>query len=185
MTIYGLDIAADLDRARAELQAARATITQLEHALDQAVEDLASERATVESLRVSRRHLREQAEAAQIRAARDATNRPAPTSPSAHPTLPDWVERWLVPNIERDTGTKLRWCRRWHEHPEAVWRLHACWQDYERMHNDPRSGITLFARNSLDPQLALLMSATGPFSACSSDRHEPVRTLPQTDWSRS
>ena len=71
---------------------------------------------------------------------------------------------------------------RWHEHPEAVWRLTAMWNDWERGWSRPDGGPTMWARNSLHPHLDQLTVGHGPFSACSPQRHEPARTLPATDW---
>ncbi|MGB7980679.1 MAG: DUF4913 domain-containing protein, partial [Candidatus Nanopelagicales bacterium] len=77
---------------------------------------------------------------------------------------------------------RQRWCTQWYEHPEARWRLTALWQDYERTWTKPDSGVTLYARTSLAHHLGELFSPTGPFSSCSPERHEPIRTLPRTTW---
>lgn len=177
-----LAAAAKLDELDKKLSEARATLADRDHALDQAYIDLESERAQGEALRARISRLEKRTEAERVATARDAA-RPVATGPGTYPTLAAWVDGWLVPNTERSIGSKLRWCRSWHEHPEAVWRLTAAWQDFERSWANPTSGVTNFARNSLSYHLGELMAGDGPFAACSPDRHEQVQTLPTTSWS--
>lgn len=176
-----LALAAQLSQLQGDLAAARATIAAQEHALDQNHEDLTSARATTDALRARVTQLTQETEAAQVAAARAAARPPA-TGAGTYPDLRSWVDGWLVTHIERDIATKMRWCPWWHEHPEAVWRLTALWQDFDRAWTDPRSGVTGYSRNSLAHHLDQLLSAAGPFSACSPQRHEPPRPLPATQW---
>ena len=177
-----LAAASKLDDMGRKLADARATLAERDHVLDQAYTDLESERAQGEALRARITRLEKRTEAERVATARDAA-RPAATGPGTYPTLAAWVDGWLVVNTERSIGSKLRWCCRWHEHPEAVWRLTAAWQDFERSWANPTSGVTNFARNSLSYHLTELMAGDGPFAACSPDRHEQVHTLPTTAWS--
>lgn len=165
-----------------QLAQAQTAIAATEHALDQALEDLASERSQSETLRSRVARLERAARAAeaqQIEAARAAA-RPTPTGPGSYPDLRTWVDQWLLRNIERDVAGQQRWCVHWHQHPEALWRLTALWQDYERSWSNPQSGITGFSRNSLAHHLPELLAPGGPFAGCSPEQHEPARRLPQT-----
>ena len=164
--------------ARAEAAEARAD--SLEAAVDQARADLDSKNAHIAALHDRLTQAQRAAEADQVAAARAAA-RPA-TGTGTYRSVADWVEGWLLGRIERDIGTRLRWCPRWHEHPEAVWRLTAMWNDWERGWSRPDGGPTMWARNSPHPHLDQLTVGHGPFSACSPQRHEPARTLPATDW---
>lgn len=161
-----------------QLGQARADLATRDTGLEQALADLDSQRATTAALHNKVTTLTRQAEADQVASARAAA-RPA-TGPHTYPDLRSWVDGWLIPNTERDIGTRQRWCTQWPHHPEAVWRLTALWQDYERTWAKPDSGVTMFARNSLAHHLGELLNPTGPFSGCSPERHEPIRTLPDT-----
>lgn len=172
--------AARMQQLDDELTAARQTIDDHGLALDQARLELSSEQATSAALRAQVAKLTRAAEAQQVNAARRAAQPAA--GKTTYPTLRHWVDGWLLGHIERDIGTRLRWCSRWHEHPEAVWRLDSLWADWERMYAEPISGASNWSRNSLGHHLYELIAASGPFSACAPHSHEPARTLPTTDW---
>jgi Domain of unknown function (DUF4913) len=90
----------------------------------------------------------------------------------------DWVTDRLIPMLERTTGTQLRWCTTWWAHPEVVSRFEACWRAWETLRLEPTLGMSVWYRDHLDPMLAVVMSGSGPFAACTPDRHAPVVPLP-------
>ena len=91
-----------------------------------------------------------------------------------------WVTEWFAPVIERrlqsgrGSTPGLYWCEFWWDHPEAIFRLYAIWREWEKA----RAGDTMsaWARDHLDPHLAVLTSELGPFGGCEpgSDKHEPI-----------
>ncbi len=49
-----------------------------------------------------------------------------------YPTLPQWVDEWLLPVYRRSvSGHRRAWCPQWWQHPEAVARLEALWRAWE------------------------------------------------------
>jgi hypothetical protein len=90
--------------------------------------------------------------------------------------LATWVEHLLIPVYGREVSATAPWCARWWEHPEAVARLHAAWLAWQGL-TDPRTGAvtgpSIWHRDHLDPMLAQLRSAQGPFAACT--------TIPDVD----
>ncbi len=89
-----------------------------------------------------------------------------------------WVAGFFAPTFARPVGGEARWCPRWTEHPEAVYRLEALWRTWEVARHDPRTGAALWLRDHLDPQLAVLLSSRGPFAQCTPLRHEVPAALP-------
>ena len=77
----------------------------------------------------------------------------------------------------RATSPTVRWCPRWWDHAEAIYRLEALWRTWELYRLEPRLGIASWLRDYLDPQLAALTSPTGPFAQCTDDRHSPIKPL--------
>lgn len=94
----------------------------------------------------------------------------APVTP-AFSTLEDWVTGFFLPTFRRQFGGELRWCTRWHDHPEALLRLEALWRSWEALRLDPTLGIATWLTNYADPQLAVLLHRSGTFASCALDRH--------------
>jgi hypothetical protein len=88
-----------------------------------------------------------------------------------YPTLTEWVDGRLIPNLERQAGNQHRWCNQWAEHPEAVARLEACWRAWETLRLDPTLGMSVWYRDHHDPCINALAGGTGPFSSCTITRH--------------
>lgn len=102
----------------------------------------------------------------------------AAASTPRYETLDSWVREYFAPTFGRPIGGDLRWCRRWQEHPEAITRLEALWRSWEALRLNPATGMATWLANFLDPQLAALLSRSGPFAQCGIDRHEPQASLP-------
>ncbi len=95
--------------------------------------------------------------------------------------LLEFVTDGFAPVYCRATSPTLRWCPRWWDHAEAIYRLEALWRSWELYRLEPRLGIASWLRDYLDPQLAALTSPTGPFAQCTNDRHSPIKPL-RTDY---
>ncbi|WP_205704975.1 DUF4913 domain-containing protein [Kineococcus indalonis] len=97
-----------------------------------------------------------------------------------YPDLSAWIRDFFAPTFARAVGGEARWCARWDEHPEAVYRLQALWRTWETSRRDARTGTgtALWLRDHLDPQLAVLLSPRGPFAQCTPTRHEALPPLP-------
>ena len=92
-------------------------------------------------------------------------------------SLLEFVVEGFAPVYCRATSPIVRWCPRWWDHAEAIYRLEALWRTWELYRLEPRLGIASWLRDYLDPQLAALTSPTGPFSQCTDDRHSPIKPL--------
>jgi hypothetical protein len=95
--------------------------------------------------------------------------------------LLEFVTDGFAPVYCRPTSPTVRWCPRWWDHAEAIYRLEALWRTWELYRLEPRLGIASWLRDYLDPQLAALTSPTGPFAQCTDERHSPIKPL-RTDY---
>lgn len=96
-------------------------------------------------------------------------------------TLPEWVEGHLAPLIRRRLGGQLTWCEKWWAHPEAVSRLNALWDEWEKARVE--GTMSSWWIYHCDPHLAVLTSRdNGPFMSCRADeqvtRHTRLDPLP-------
>lgn len=89
--------------------------------------------------------------------------------------LSDWVNHLLLPVYGREISTTRPWCAQWHEHPEAVARLHALWLAWQQL-TDTEAGLagpSTWHRDHLDQALAHLRAPDGPFAACTTSPARP------------
>ncbi|WP_172119580.1 DUF4913 domain-containing protein [Actinomyces faecalis] len=97
--------------------------------------------------------------------------------PLQFPSLDQFVEGLVARVYERATGSAsgAKWCPAWWMHDEAVFRLTALWQAWESMRlAEGPTGTAKWLTHYADPIMSQLMSPTGPFAKCSSDRgHDP------------
>ncbi|MFI9311130.1 DUF4913 domain-containing protein [Streptomyces triculaminicus] len=91
--------------------------------------------------------------------------------------LETWLRKHLAQVIRRRFGGSLTWCSQWYRHAEAVSRLNAMWQEWEKaVVEGTMSNWWLY---HCDPQLAVLMSKdAGPFMACKPGEHRQLDPLP-------
>ncbi|WP_225848237.1 DUF4913 domain-containing protein [Streptomyces sp. HPF1205] len=89
--------------------------------------------------------------------------------------LTDWVNHLLLPVYGREISPARPWCERWHEHPEAVARLHALWLAWRHLTTSEAglTGPSTWHRDHLDHALLQLRAPDGPFAACTTN---PDRT---------
>ncbi|MFI2263740.1 DUF4913 domain-containing protein [Streptomyces tubercidicus] len=93
--------------------------------------------------------------------------------------LTTWVRHLLLPVYGREITTGRPWCQLWHEHPEAVARLHALWLAWQQL-TDIEAGPTgpsVWQRDHLDPALLQLRAPDGPFGACTTSPARPNHRL--------
>ncbi|MEV7121193.1 DUF4913 domain-containing protein [Kitasatospora griseola] len=93
--------------------------------------------------------------------------------------LGNWVTHVLLPVYGREIGSTRPWCSRWHEHPEAVARLHGLWLAWQQL-TDVEAGLTgpsTWHRDHLDHAIAQLRSPDGPFAACTTSSTRPAHRL--------
>lgn len=89
--------------------------------------------------------------------------------------LSEWVNYLFLPVYGREISTTRPWCARWHEHPEAVARLHALWLAWQQF-TDAEAGLagpSTWHRDHLDQTLAHLRAPDGPFAACTTSANRP------------
>ncbi|MCV2458240.1 DUF4913 domain-containing protein [Streptomyces sp. ICN988] len=89
--------------------------------------------------------------------------------------LSDWVNHLFLPVYGREISTSRPWCAHWHEHPEAVARLHALWLAWQQFTDTEAglSGPSTWHRDHLDQTLAHLRASDGPFAACTTSATRP------------
>ncbi|MFF4757809.1 DUF4913 domain-containing protein [Streptomyces sp. NPDC001292] len=89
--------------------------------------------------------------------------------------LSDWVNYLFLPVYGREISTSRPWCAQWHEHPEAVARLHALWLAWQQFTDTEAglSGPSTWHRDHLDQTLAHLRAPDGPFAACTTSANRP------------
>jgi hypothetical protein len=93
--------------------------------------------------------------------------------------LADWVHYLLLPVYGREISTTRPWCEQWHEHPEAVARLHALWLAWQQL-TDAEAGLagpSVWHRDHLDHALAQLRAPDGPFAACTTTPARPTHRV--------
>ncbi|MFI1979277.1 DUF4913 domain-containing protein [Streptomyces wedmorensis] len=89
--------------------------------------------------------------------------------------LSNWVNHLLLPVYGREISTTRPWCAQWHEHPEAVARLHALWLAWQQL-TDTEAGLagpSTWHRDHLDQALVHLRAPDGPFAACTTSTTRP------------
>lgn len=89
--------------------------------------------------------------------------------------LSDWVNYLFLPVYGREISTTRPWCDQWHEHPEAVARLHALWLAWQQL-TDAEAGLSgpsTWHRDHLDRALVHLRAPDGPFAACTTSPTRP------------
>jgi hypothetical protein len=104
---------------------------------------------------------------------------PAPTT--AEPSLDElaaWVKLMFVDVLERRASNTLRWCQQWHQHPEVVTRMRVLYASWVQVtvHGDALA-YSSWVLDHLDRHLAAMQVTSGPFAACSEDRHTPHKGL--------
>ncbi|MFE2596021.1 DUF4913 domain-containing protein [Streptomyces sp. NPDC059396] len=93
--------------------------------------------------------------------------------------LTDWVNYLFLPVYGREISTTRPWCDQWHEHPEAVARLHALWLAWQQL-TDAEAGLSgpsTWHRDHLDHTLVHLRAPDGPFAACTTSPARPTHRL--------
>ena len=93
--------------------------------------------------------------------------------------LSDWVNYLFLPVYGREISTSRPWCAQWHEHPEAVARLHALWLAWQQL-TDAEAGLSgpsVWHRDHLDQTLVHLRAPDGPFAACTTSPTRPNHRL--------
>lgn len=93
---------------------------------------------------------------------------PAPDEPELfYPDLGAFVTEYFLPVFRRlANGNNTVWCSEWFLHAEALIRLEALWRAWEHLRLDPATGMAVWLRDFLDPTLARLLDADGPFKHC-------------------
>ncbi|MEU1476167.1 DUF4913 domain-containing protein [Streptomyces sp. NPDC005760] len=89
--------------------------------------------------------------------------------------LSDWVNYLFLPVYGREISTTRPWCDQWHQHPEAVARLHALWLAWQQL-TDAEAGLSgpsTWHRDHLDQALVHLRAPDGPFAACTTSPTRP------------
>lgn len=99
-----------------------------------------------------------------------------------YPDARSWVDEHLSQLVRRQLGAGSTWCAQWWRHAEAISRLEALWRAWEILRLEPTLGMSVWWLHHADPHLAVLLSRdSGPFSACTPDRHVELDLLPTVE----
>ncbi len=91
--------------------------------------------------------------------------------------LESWVHEILGQVVRRRLGGHLTWCPEWYRHAEAIMRLMAMWEEWERAVAEGM--MSHWWLDHCDPHMAVLMSRdNGPFMACTEKEHRTLGPLP-------
>ena len=91
--------------------------------------------------------------------------------------LESWVHEILAQVVRRRLGGHLTWCPEWYRHAEAIMRLMAMWEEWERAVDE--GTMSNWWLDHCDPHMAVLMSRDdGPFMACTEKEHRALGPLP-------
>lgn len=176
----------DWTAVQAELIQLRATLTARLRDLDDRVEDIAVALDAIEDAAPGPAALPATGDGS---ATDDAPARfPAPTAPGLQSPdtgldmreLVPWVRDHIAQLLERQLPQnqgRLRWCRSWWLHPEAITRFDALRRSWTEAiaAGDGNALVTYY--DYLDRQLATLMDEHGPFSACQGGQHGTDRLV--------
>ncbi|MFJ6381391.1 DUF4913 domain-containing protein [Kitasatospora sp. NPDC092039] len=90
-----------------------------------------------------------------------------------------WVTHILLPVYGREISSTRPWCAKWHEHPEAVARLHGLWLAWQQLTaaEAGQAGPATWHRDHLDHALLQLRSPDGPFAACTTSPSRPAHRV--------
>lgn len=100
--------------------------------------------------------------------------------PLTSTNLPDgfetFVEGTLLQSLTSASKGRTSWCTHWREHPDALHRLFAIWQQWLDVQEQPTQ-LHDFLRNVLDYHLPLLVGEHGTLRACQYGHkgHEPIQ----------
>ncbi|MFF1868782.1 DUF4913 domain-containing protein [Kitasatospora herbaricolor] len=86
------------------------------------------------------------------------------------------VTHILLPVHGREIGSIRPWCAKWHEHPEAVARLHGLWLARQQLAG-AEAGLaapSTWHRDHLDHTFLQLRAPAGPFAACTTSPGRPA-----------
>jgi hypothetical protein len=101
-----------------------------------------------------------------------------PRPPATIHDLENWVVTYFRVVLERRVSNTRRWCPEWYNHPEVVTRIKLLYYSYmESMKYDDAIGQSTWFLEHLDKHVDAMLSADGPFAACSPQRHTPARGL--------
>jgi Domain of unknown function (DUF4913) len=112
-----------------------------------------------------------------------ASDSPGPAGSAGDRTAPvysdleSWVHEILAQVVRRRLGGHLTWCQEWYRHAEAIMRLMAMWEEWERAVAE--GTMSHWWLDHCDPHMAVLMSRdNGPFMACTEKEHRQLGPLP-------
>lgn len=174
-----------------ELQADRAALSARVAALDERVEELAGALDIIEDvIEDAAETLRSPAAATEPVPVADTDS--GQQTPSAAPPASDpgsapldmrvlipWVRDHIALLLERkipQSQGRLRWCRSWWLHPEAIARFDALHRSWCEAVASQGNALVVYYEH-LDRQLATVMDEHGPFSACTGGEHGSDRTV--------
>ena len=112
----------------------------------------------------------------------DGEDQPAEPARLFYANVDEFVRSYLLPNWRRNT-LHTSWCAKWWEHAEAITRLEALWESWEKQRLEPGTGMATWWRDFADHHMAVLTDRdAGPFFKCdvTKGRHE-VPALWATD----
>lgn len=108
---------------------------------------------------------------AQQLAAIDDEPEPEETEPPLYyGSVDEFVREYLIGAYRRPLSPGQRvWAAKWWEYDEAVIRLDALWRAWEKLRQDPSTGMSVWWRDHADHHMGVLFSPDGPFAGVKMD----------------
>lgn len=120
----------------------------------------------LDDLRIRMETAATDAAAAQLAAIDDEPETEEETEPPLYyGSVDEFVREYLIGAYRRRVDGQNRvWAARWWEYDEAVIRLDALWRAWEKLRQDPSTGMSVWWRDHADHHMGVLFSPDGPFA---------------------
>ncbi len=105
------------------------------------------------------------AAAVQLAAIDDEPEEDEPEPGLYYGSVDEFVREYLIGAYRRRIDGQNRvWAAKWWEYDEAVIRLDALWRAWEKLRQDPSTGMSVWWRDHADHHMGVLFSPDGPFA---------------------
>lgn len=146
---------------------------QVTAVVSQAVEEAVSEAFDddlLDDLRIRVETAATDAVAAQLAAIDDEPELEETEPELYYGSVDEFVREYLIGAYRRPLSAGQRvWAAKWWEYDEAVIRLDALWRSWEKLRQDPSTGMSVWWRDHADHHMGVLLSPDGPFAGVKMD----------------
>nr|WP_181716190.1 DUF4913 domain-containing protein [Cryobacterium sp.]QJS06046.1 hypothetical protein [Cryobacterium sp.] len=185
-SIFGVDLGeltSDLVAVSFQKAIRKQVTAVVSQAVEQAVTDALDE-DVLDDLRIRVETAADDAVAQQLAAIDDAPEPEETDPPLYYGSVDEFVREYLIGAYRRRIDGQQRvWAAAWWEYDEAVIRLDALWRAWEKLRQDPSTGMSVWWRDHADHHMGVLFSPDGPFAGVKEtdeNRNKKGEPLPYT-----